>query len=160
LCSPREKVKSHRARSPFKNLKARFLETPRPPICAAQAMVHQHRSKRVLQPGFFGDDHQEEIPARGSLIQIFGTGEGLTSPPGTTGEITGGNTKKSVQSVSLTIGGIDAAVISAGSAPNAYAGLFLAKAVVPQNVTPGPAVPIVLTVGSGHSQLGITVAVK
>ncbi len=63
LCSPREKVKSHRARSLFKNLKARFLEARRPPICAVKALVHQHRSKCVLEPGFFGNEHQEEIPA-------------------------------------------------------------------------------------------------
>jgi len=63
LCSPRKKVKSHRAHSLFKNLKACFLEARRPPICAVKALVHQHGSKRVLEPGFFGDEHQEEILA-------------------------------------------------------------------------------------------------
>jgi uncharacterized protein (TIGR03437 family) len=94
------------------------------------------------------------------MIQILGTGEGLTSPAGTTGEVIGSDTKKPVQPVSLTIGGIGAVVVYDGSAPNAYAGLFLVKAVVPQNVTPGPAVPIVLTVGNAQSQKGVTVAVK
>jgi uncharacterized protein (TIGR03437 family) len=97
---------------------------------------------------------------RGSIIQIFATGEGLTSPPGNTGEVTGRDTKKPVQPVTLTIGGDDAFVTYAGSAPDAVAGLFQVNAEVPQNVTPGPTVPILLSVGTAHSQTGVTVAVK
>lgn len=97
---------------------------------------------------------------RGSTIQIYATGEGQTSPPGITGEFTGTNVKEPVAPVSLTIGGVEATVTNAASAPHSVAGVLLVNAIVPENVTPGPTVPIVLTVGSAHSQAGVTVAIK
>ena len=55
--------------------------------------------------------------ARGSVIQVFATGEGQTVPPGVTGSITESNPRTPVLPVKLTIGGIDAAVQYAGAAP-------------------------------------------
>jgi uncharacterized protein (TIGR03437 family) len=98
--------------------------------------------------------------ARGSIIQIYATGEGDTSPPGVTGSVTHGDLKKPLLPVTVTIGKFDAAVQYAGSAPEAVAGLFQVNAVVPQGVTAGPAVPITVTVGSARSQDGVTIAVQ
>jgi uncharacterized protein (TIGR03437 family) len=98
--------------------------------------------------------------ARGSVIQIYATGEGDTSPPGVTGSVTHGDLKKPLLPVTVTIGKFDAAVQYAGSAPEAVAGLFQVNAVVPQGVTAGPAVPITVTVGSARSQDGVTIAVQ
>ncbi len=98
--------------------------------------------------------------ARGSVIQIYATGEGDTSPPGVTGSVTHGDLKRPLLPVTVTIGKLDAAVQYAGSAPESVAGLFQVNAVVPQGVTPGAAVPIVVTVGSTLSQDGVTVAVQ
>jgi len=98
--------------------------------------------------------------ARGSVIQIYATGEGDTSPPGVTGSVTHGDLKKPVLPVTVTIGKFDAVVQYAGSAPEAVAGLFQVNAVVPQGVMPGPAVPITVTIGSARSQDGVTIAVQ
>lgn len=98
---------------------------------------------------------------RGSIIQIYATGEGQTSPPGVTGAVTGNDLKTPVLlPVKVTIGGQDALVQFAGSAGNAVAGLFQVNAVVPQTVTPGTAVPIAISVGGVASQGGITIAVQ
>ena len=97
---------------------------------------------------------------RGSIVQIYATGEGQTSPPGVTGSITGSGLKTPVQGVKVAIGGQDAFVQYAGSAGDAVAGLFQVNAVVPQSVTPGAAVPIAVSVGGVPSQGGVTIAVQ
>jgi uncharacterized protein (TIGR03437 family) len=98
--------------------------------------------------------------ARGSIIQIYATGEGQTSPPGVTGSVTGSDLKTPVQIVKVTIGGQDAFVQYAGSAGAAVAGLLQVNAVVPQSVAPGAAVPITVSVGGVASQSGATIAVQ
>jgi uncharacterized protein (TIGR03437 family) len=79
--------------------------------------------------------------SRGSVVQIFATGGGEGV-------------------VGVTIAGVDAAVTFTGPAPDAVTGLLQVNAVVPGETTPGPAIPIVLTVGSALSQTGVTIAVK
>jgi uncharacterized protein (TIGR03437 family) len=97
---------------------------------------------------------------RGSVVQIYATGEGQTSPPGVTGSVIGTDLKRPVLAVKVSIGGQDAAVQYAGSAGDSVAGLLQVNAVVPQGVTPGPAVPIVVSVGGVPSQAGVTIAVQ
>ena len=97
---------------------------------------------------------------RGSRIQIYATGEGATSPPGITGEINGGDTRKPVLPVTVTIGGVDAQITYYGSAPSQVSGLFQVNAVVPPDAVPGPALPLVLKVGTLQSQNSVTIAVK
>jgi uncharacterized protein (TIGR03437 family) len=97
--------------------------------------------------------------ARGSIIQIFATGQGITSPPGVTGSVTDGSPPTPVLPVGVTIGGIDAPVQSAGSVQDAVAGLFQATVLVPQSLPPSLSVPIVLTVGSASSQDSVSIAV-
>ncbi len=96
--------------------------------------------------------------ARGSVIQVYGTGEGVTSPPGVTGDASAG--RKPVLPVTLKIDGADAAVQDAVSAPDMMPGVLLVTALVPQGILPGDSVPIVLTIGATHSQDGVTFAVK
>ena len=48
----------------------------------------------------------------------------------------------------------------AGGAPGEIAGLMQINAVIPQDIQTGNAVPVLVTVGSGISQLGVTVAVR
>ncbi len=98
--------------------------------------------------------------ARGSIIQIYGTGEGATSPPGVTGEITGTNLKRPNLPVRVTIGGVDATVTYAGTVPTVVAGLLQVNTVVPSGIAPGSTVPVTITVGGVPSQAGVTIAVK
>jgi uncharacterized protein (TIGR03437 family) len=97
--------------------------------------------------------------AHGTTIQIFATGEGLTSPPGTTGAVAT-DQHQPVLPVGVKIGGVSAQIVYAGSAPGAIQGLFQVNAIVPSEVTPGDAVPILLTVGQAHSQTGTIIAVQ
>ena len=60
----------------------------------------------------------------------------------------------------VTIGGIDASVIFAGSAPDLVSGALQVNAIVPSDVVPGPGVPIVLAVGSAVSRNGVTISVQ
>ena len=98
--------------------------------------------------------------ARGSVISIYATGEGRTSPAGATGSVTQSNTKTPLLPVTVKIGGIGATVQYAGSAPDEVAGLLQVNAVVPQGVGTGAAVPVTVSVGGIASRAGETIAVK
>jgi uncharacterized protein (TIGR03437 family) len=96
--------------------------------------------------------------ARGSLIQFYGTGEGVTSPPGVTGDA--GTGKRPVLPVKVTIDGADAVVQDAVSLAGTTPWVLQVSASIPQNIVPGDSVPIVLTIGGAHSQDKVTIAVK
>ena len=98
--------------------------------------------------------------AKGSAVLLYGTGEGSTAPSGQNGSITAGRILPGpIFPVSLTIGGLPARVISAASAPGTVAGILQVEAIIPNGVSTG-AVPVVMTVGSGNSQTGVTLSVK
>ena len=101
--------------------------------------------------------------AVGSVVQIFGTGEGQIKPPGTTGCVTPGASPYPMpvaQPISLTIGGEPATISYAGEAPTLVCGVIQIDALVPAGLSAGPQ-PIVLTVGTNTNvQQNITVAVK
>ena len=98
--------------------------------------------------------------ARGTVISIFATGEGLTSPPGVTGSVTGSDTKAPILRVTVEIGGVAAMVQYSGSAPFEVAGLLQVNALVPPEVHPGSNVPVLLTIGAAQSQDRVTIAVR
>ena len=99
--------------------------------------------------------------AKGSVVQIFGTGEGQTTPANTTGTVNSTSfahwTLQTV--VSATVGGIPAAVNFAGEAPGLVAGVAQFNVVIPPNA-PSGALQILVTLGSGTSQAGATVSVQ
>ncbi len=97
---------------------------------------------------------------RGSTIRVLATGLGQTVPGGVTGGIEPTGGKRPALPVSVTIGGEDATVHDAVSAPGQVDGVSQLHVLVPQRVTPGPSVPIVLRAGSAHSPDGVTIAVK
>jgi uncharacterized protein (TIGR03437 family) len=97
--------------------------------------------------------------ARGQYVVIFGTGEGQTNPPGVDGQILGSVTQP-VLRTTVTIGGVNASVLYFGGAPSLVDGVFQVDVVIPNNVTPGPAVPVMVTVGTAASPVGTTMAVK
>jgi uncharacterized protein (TIGR03437 family) len=98
--------------------------------------------------------------ARNTIVQIFATGQGLTSPPGITGEITGLPLRKPILPVGVQIGGLDAQVINADSAPDEISGLFQVNAAIPSNTPVGSSVPVILKIGSAQSQGTVSIAVK
>lgn len=97
---------------------------------------------------------------RGSVITLYATGEGQTNPVGSDGKIAGGPLPTPVQSVKVTIGGVDAPVQYAGGAPGLVAGVMQVNVIVPPQVSPGADVPILLSVGGVSSPAGVTVALQ
>lgn len=97
----------------------------------------------------------------GTIITMFGTGEGQTNPPGVDGKVaTLADLPAPAQGVSLTIGGQPADDITyAGAIPFEVAGLFQINARVPAGIGPGNQ-PVVVTIGNAQSQANLTVAVK
>lgn len=79
--------------------------------------------------------------ARGSVIALFGTGEGVTGLP-----------------FSVTIGGYPAAILYAGPAGN-YPGMFQINAQVPSGYFSGGTLPVQVSVGTAVTQSGLTVTV-
>ncbi len=98
--------------------------------------------------------------AVGEVVVIYGTGEGQTTPAGVDGLLAIASLPKPTLQVSATIGGIPAPMDYFGAAPGFASGLFQANLHVPAGVTPGKAVPVVVTVGTTSSSTAATMAVK
>ena len=128
-------------------------------------------------PGIFTQDETGQGPAavlnqdnsvngpsnpalRGTVIQVFATGGGQTSPPAMTASITPMASPILAAGVAVSIGGVNAQVVYAGAAPEEVAGLVQVNAVVPDSVTPGAAVPVAITIGGMTSADGAMIAVQ
>ncbi len=91
--------------------------------------------------------------ARGSVVSIYGTGEGQTNPPGVDGDIANeslAGLPRPVAPFSITIGGQTAQYTYAGTAPQSFAGFFQVNAVIPSSAASGSQ-PVILKVGSASS---------
>ncbi len=100
-------------------------------------------------------------PARpGHVISIFASGAGTMDPPAADGAISQGTEQRPIFPVSVRIGGLDAEVLYAGSAPGLIAGVLQVNCKIPADVVVGPAVEIVLTVGDVPSPAGTTLSIE
>jgi len=100
--------------------------------------------------------------ARGSIVSLFGTGEGQLAPPFT--YLDGSLTISAPypipeQPVSVTIGGQPAEKFYAGAAPFLPIGILQINVRVPMTVQPGN-LPIVVTIGDAFTTKQVTVAVQ
>jgi uncharacterized protein (TIGR03437 family) len=133
------------------------------PLASAAPAIFTAGSTGVGQAAVLNQDSSvnsaSNPAARGSTIQIFGTGGGQTMPASVSGALAPpGETLE--QSVQVTIGGVNAVVSYAGAAPGEVNGLVQINAAVPQSVTPGPSLPIALKIASISSPTGPTIAVQ
>ncbi|MGA2132917.1 MAG: putative Ig domain-containing protein [Bryobacteraceae bacterium] len=95
-----------------------------------------------------------------SIIQLFGTGGGVTNPASIDGALNPlTSTGELVAAVTVTIGGQNAPVSYAGPAPGLVGGIFQVNAMIPSGTASGPQ-PVVVMVGGVVSQTGLTVAVQ
>ena len=107
------------------------------------------RSRHVCQSerpggGFQPDRHRSTDPPlrrpKSSVLQIFATGEGATTPAGVTGKVISptdtNQWKKPIGAVTVTVGGQPAVVNYAGSAPGLVSGAFQVNVVVPDTRLP------------------------
>jgi uncharacterized protein (TIGR03118 family) len=98
--------------------------------------------------------------AKGTLVVLYATGEGVTNPASQDGVVTSNFIlREPVLPVSLTIGSLPAKVLYAGSMPGSVAGIMIVEAIVPDGAIAG-AQPVLLTVGTATSQANVTIAVK
>ena len=99
---------------------------------------------------------------RGTVVSIYGTGDGQTLPAGVDGIIIGGQAdlRYTLLPVTAVIGGQSADVIYTGSVGGQVAGMFQANVRVPAGVTPGSSLPVSLTIGTSTSQTGVTIAIQ
>ncbi|HKE22357.1 MAG TPA: hypothetical protein VKB88_08205 [Bryobacteraceae bacterium] len=101
----------------------------------------------------------------GDVITLFATGEGQTTPAGVDGKPGAVPLPQPILGAQVYLGpdSQDAQSMQlqyAGGAPGEIAGLMQINAVIPQDIQTGDAVPIFVSVGSGSSQLGVTIAVR
>ncbi len=97
---------------------------------------------------------------RGSVVVLFATGEGQTTPEGVNGKLASDVLPKPVASVTVKIGGVSAELLYAGAAPGEVAGVMQLNARVPSGIPAGNAVPVQLIVGNVTGQAGVTLAVQ
>jgi uncharacterized protein (TIGR03437 family) len=103
--------------------------------------------------------------AKGSVVAVYLTGEGQTSPAGVTGRVTAANlpppqvTPAPLLPVGVLIDGQPANYIYAGEAPGFVAGMMQINVQIPADARSGE-VPIVVSIGGRSSQGGATVSVR
>jgi uncharacterized protein (TIGR03437 family) len=107
--------------------------------------------------------------AKGSVVSVYMTGEGQTSPAGVTGAIAPVNVpapwKQPQLRATATVGGLPALVQYYGSAPGLVSGVMQVNVEIPANA-PSGAVPIVITLTdpatglSFSTQAQVTVSVQ
>jgi uncharacterized protein (TIGR03437 family) len=107
-----------------------------------------------------GTINTRDNPAsRGSIVSLFATGQGPSDPDWAEDEIASYPLPKPLNPVTVAIGGQRCDLLYAGAAPG-MAAVIQINARVPAGITPGNAVPVVVTIGSAHSQSGVTLAAK
>ena len=94
-----------------------------------------------------------------SVLLVYGTGFGAMQSLVTDGQPSMAAIPLAVP-VTATIGGVSADVIYAGSAPSLIAGVTQINVRVPEGLPSNPYTPLVLSVGSASTPLGITVSIR
>jgi uncharacterized protein (TIGR03437 family) len=98
--------------------------------------------------------------ARGSVVILWATGEGVTDPPGVDGRPAADVLPKPVAPVTVNIGGYPATLNYAGAAPGYMPGILQINAQISADVQPGNNVPVQITIGGVSSQGSVTLAVR
>ena len=90
----------------------------------------------------------------GSVITLYVTGAGQTSPAGVDGALygPGNNQPTPLQPVSVTIGGLSTVIDYVGGVPGMVTGTMRIIAEIPTGFAPGTAIPVQVTIGGTKSQ--------
>jgi len=117
------------------------------------------RGQGVILDGQFRFVEPGNPTRAGDAIVIYCSGLGDVDPPVAAGSAAPSSPLSVVKDVvTVTIGGVEAQLLFAGLAPR-FAGLYQVNVFVPAGVTPGDAVPVVITV-AGQSSPPVTIAVR
>jgi uncharacterized protein (TIGR03437 family) len=97
----------------------------------------------------------------GSVVAVYMTGEGVTSPQAITGGVAplnGSGLNSPVLAVTATVGGLPATVLYAGSAPGFVYGAMQVNVQIPAGLT--GVQPVVISIGGNPTQSQVTVQVQ
>lgn len=94
-----------------------------------------------------------------SVVAIYATGLGQTTPVGSDGTIAGAILPVPSLPVSVQIGGLPAYVLYAGAAPRTVEGVFQINVRIPPLVETGSYIPVVLHTGYFASQTNVWIAI-
>ena len=133
-------------------------------VASTPAFLRIAPAQPGLFPAIFHSDGSLNSPANpavsGSVVILFATGQGVTSPPSPTGAFpTSGVYPVPVAPVSLSIGGRPAELLFTGQAPGT-AGVMQINAKVPEGLGASTPAQVLLTIGGRDSQLGVTIAIR
>lgn len=116
------------------------------------------------QGAILNEDNSRNSPTApakaGAVVILWGTGEGVTDPPGVAGRPAVDVLPKPRAAVSVEIGGLPATIEYAGAAPGNIPGLFQINARLSPKVQAGDNVAVKVTIGGVSSQDGVTLAVR
>ena len=108
-----------------------------------------------------GTVNSRENPApRGTIVAMYLTGEGLTTPAGIDGRPGDLRPTSPVLPVTVFLNGVPAEVVYAGGVKDAVAGVFQVNARIPAQLAASEAVSVMVQVGAGATPFGVTVAVR
>jgi uncharacterized protein (TIGR03437 family) len=96
--------------------------------------------------------------ARGSMVTLFATGEGVTNPADSDGTVEADASRIPVAPISVTIGGAAATIGADGSTPKDVSGVLQMTATIPTSISAGSAA-VVLTAG-GVASPAVNIFVK
>ncbi len=130
------------------------------PVAASAFGLSTANSSGSGQGAIFNQDGSYNSPsnpaARGSIVTLFGTGEGVTTPALPDGALEISTPYSTTQApVAVTFGGQTGAIQYAGAAPLLPTGVFQINATVPAGVTPGD-----VSIGGIGTTRTVTVTVK
>jgi uncharacterized protein (TIGR03437 family) len=129
---------------------------------AASARLPVVAVRPGLYPRVFNQDGSVNSPenpaAPGSVVVLFGTGQGVTDPPSPTGAFPRDGFPVPAAPAAVRIGGREAELLFRGQAPGT-AGVIQLNVRIPDGAS-GAALPVVWSVGEAGSQAGVTVAVR
>lgn len=135
-------------------------------VLAAAPGVYTANASGTGQGAILNQDYSVNAAARpaakGSVVTVYLTGEGVTSPASTDGRIApvdGTGLFKPVLPVTATIGGQAATVEYYGTAPGIVYGVMQVNLRIAADSASGN-LPVVISVGSNNTQASVTVAVQ
>jgi uncharacterized protein (TIGR03437 family) len=113
-----------------------------------------------LSGNYSGINSASNPAVRGGVVSLYVTGEGVTNAPAGIDGMLVTNLYKPVLPVTATVGGVQANVQYAGSAPGSIYGVMQVNIQIPTSISAGSTVPVVITVGTSNTQTGVTLAVQ
>lgn len=131
-------------------------------VASARAVVARAAPGIYAVADSGGTVNSPSNPAKaGDSITIYGTGGGVTSPLGITGGFWSiiASLPTLTLPVSVTIGGTNAMVLYAGSAPTLESGYFQINVALPSSLQASPAMNLVVTVG-GSSSVAVPISIQ